>query len=99
MVEDIRIVQRPRMFPDLQGARHRVGRAFHRNPSGYTTRAARETALPEMNERYIRWWTPHLSRDLEMLVFGDGAGIPVVLFQPLSADTIRKSKVVRARME
>ena len=20
-----------------------------------------------MNERYIRWWTPHLSRDFEML--------------------------------
>ena len=27
-----------------------------------------------MNERYIRWWTPHLSRDFEMLVFGNGAG-------------------------
>ena len=33
-----------------------------------------------MNERYIRWWTPHLSRDFEMLVFGDGGGIPLVLF-------------------
>ena len=33
-----------------------------------------------MNERYIRWWTPHLSRDFEMLVFGDGGAIPLVLF-------------------
>jgi hypothetical protein len=23
-----------------------------------------------MNERYIKWWTSHLSRDFEMLVFG-----------------------------
>ncbi|MEY2584368.1 MAG: hypothetical protein QOD80_394, partial [Verrucomicrobiota bacterium] len=27
-----------------------------------------------MNERYIRWWTPHLNRDFEMLAFGDGGG-------------------------
>jgi len=33
-----------------------------------------------MNERYIKWWTPHLSRDFEMLVFGDGRGVPLVLF-------------------
>src|SRR5450759_1723059 len=33
-----------------------------------------------MNERYIRWWTPHLSRDFEMLAFGNGGGIPLVLF-------------------
>lgn len=33
-----------------------------------------------MNERYLRWWTPHLSRDFEMLVFGEGGGIPLVLF-------------------
>lgn len=33
-----------------------------------------------MNERYIRWWTPHLSRDFEMLVFGDGQGLPLILF-------------------
>jgi esterase/lipase superfamily enzyme len=33
-----------------------------------------------MNERYIKWWTPHLSRDFEMLVFGDGHGTPLVLF-------------------
>jgi esterase/lipase superfamily enzyme len=33
-----------------------------------------------MRERYIRWWTPHLSRDFEMLVFGNGAGLPLILF-------------------
>ena len=33
-----------------------------------------------MNERYIRWWTPHLSREFEMLVFGDGGGLPLVIF-------------------
>src|SRR5256885_7037029 len=33
-----------------------------------------------MNERYIKWWTPHLSRDFEMLVVGDGHGTPLVLF-------------------
>jgi hypothetical protein len=26
-----------------------------------------------MNERYIRWWTPYLSRDFEMLASIDGA--------------------------
>ena len=33
-----------------------------------------------MNERYIKWHTPHLSRDFEMLVFGDGHGLPLVIF-------------------
>ena len=33
-----------------------------------------------MNERYIRWWTPYLSRDFEMLVFGNGGGLPLILF-------------------
>ncbi|PYJ42112.1 MAG: hypothetical protein DME86_06520 [Verrucomicrobia bacterium] len=32
-----------------------------------------------MQERYIRWWTPHLSRDFEMLAFGQG-GLPFVIF-------------------
>ena len=32
-----------------------------------------------MNEQYVRWYTPHLSREFEMLVFGH-AGYPVVLF-------------------
>jgi esterase/lipase superfamily enzyme len=33
-----------------------------------------------MNERYIKWFTPYLSRDFEMLVFGNGGGLPLVLF-------------------
>ena len=33
-----------------------------------------------MNERYLRWRTPYLSRDFEMLVFGDARGLPLVLF-------------------
>jgi hypothetical protein len=33
-----------------------------------------------MNERYIKWWTPHLSRDFEMLAFGNGGGVPLILF-------------------
>jgi esterase/lipase superfamily enzyme len=33
-----------------------------------------------MNERYIRWWTPHMSREFEMLVFGDARGLPLILF-------------------
>ncbi len=33
-----------------------------------------------MHERYIRWYTPHLSRDFEMLVFGHGGGLPLILF-------------------
>ncbi len=33
-----------------------------------------------MTERYLRWWTPHLSRDFEMLAFGDGGGLPLILF-------------------
>jgi esterase/lipase superfamily enzyme len=33
-----------------------------------------------MNERYIKWYTPWLSRELEMLVFGDKRGLPLFLF-------------------
>ena len=33
-----------------------------------------------MNERHIRWWTPHLSRDFDLLVFGNGGGLPLILF-------------------
>lgn len=32
-----------------------------------------------MKEEYVRWYTPHLSRDFEMLVFGH-SGHPVVAF-------------------
>ena len=33
-----------------------------------------------MNERYIKWYTPWLSREFEMIVFGNGGGLPLVLF-------------------
>ena len=33
-----------------------------------------------MNERYIKWYTPYLSRDFEMLAFGEGGGLPLILF-------------------
>jgi esterase/lipase superfamily enzyme len=41
---------------------------------------ARLYSASGMNERYIRWWTPHMSRDFEMLVFGDARGLPLILF-------------------
>ena len=33
-----------------------------------------------MNERYIKWHTPWLSREFEMVVFGNGGGLPLILF-------------------
>jgi esterase/lipase superfamily enzyme len=44
-----------------------------------------------MQERYIRWWTRHLSRDFEMLVFGSGGGLPLILF-PTSFGRYHQSK-------
>src|SRR6202043_2084761 len=38
-----------------------------------------------MNERYIKWYTPYLSRDFEMLVVGNGGGRPLILFPPSGA--------------
>jgi esterase/lipase superfamily enzyme len=33
-----------------------------------------------MNERHIKWWTPYISREFEMLAFGNGGGLPLILF-------------------
>src|SRR5258708_15369360 len=33
-----------------------------------------------MNERYTKWYTPWLSREFEMLAFGNGGGLPLILF-------------------
>src|SRR5437867_11823211 len=33
-----------------------------------------------MNARYIKWYTPYLSRAFEMLAFGEGRGLPLILF-------------------
>jgi esterase/lipase superfamily enzyme len=32
------------------------------------------------DERCIRWYTPWLSREFEMLVFGNGGGLPLILY-------------------
>ena len=37
--------------------------------------ATKMVALLPMNERYIRWYTPWLSREFEMLAFGNGGGL------------------------
>jgi esterase/lipase superfamily enzyme len=44
-----------------------------------TYRRREPPAADCMNEHYVRWYSPSLSRDFEMLVFGH-AGYPVVLF-------------------
>ena len=33
-----------------------------------------------MNERYIKWYTPWLDREFEMLAFGNGGGLPLIIF-------------------
>ena len=33
-----------------------------------------------MHERYIKWHTPWLNREFEMLAFGNGGGLPLILF-------------------
>src|SRR5437762_13159264 len=33
-----------------------------------------------MNERYIKWHTPWLSREFEMLAFGNGRALPLIIF-------------------
>ena len=37
-------------------------------------------ALFQMNEPYLRWYSPWLSRDFEMLAFGNGGGLPLIIF-------------------
>ena len=44
-----------------------------------------------MQERYIKWWTPYLSREFEMLVFGNGGGLPLIIF-PTSFGNYRQNK-------
>jgi esterase/lipase superfamily enzyme len=45
-----------------------------------------------MNERYIKWYTPYLSREFEMLAFGNGGGLPLILF-PTSFGSYLKTKI------
>jgi esterase/lipase superfamily enzyme len=44
-----------------------------------------------INERYIKWYTPYLSREFEMLVFGEKRGPPLILF-PTSGARYYKNK-------
>src|SRR5205809_7376206 len=44
-----------------------------------------------MQERYIKWWTPYLSRKFAMLVFGNGGGLPLIIF-PTSFGKYRQNK-------
>jgi len=44
-----------------------------------------------MQERYIKWWTPYLSRAFEMLVFGNGGGLPLIIF-PTSFGNYHQNK-------
>jgi esterase/lipase superfamily enzyme len=37
-------------------------------------------ALLQMNERHLRWYSPWLSREFEMLAFGNGGGLPLIIF-------------------
>ncbi|MEB2779888.1 alpha/beta hydrolase-fold protein [Algoriphagus sp. C2-6-M1] len=43
-----------------------------------------------MNEEYLKWFSPHLQRDVEMLVFGH-AGYPVVVF-PTSKGSFHENR-------
>lgn len=43
-----------------------------------------------MKEEYFKWYSPHLNRDVEMLVFGHG-GYPVVVF-PTSKGSFHENK-------
>jgi len=42
--------------------------------------ATKMVALLQMNEHYVRWYTPWLSREFEMLAFGNGGGLPLIIF-------------------
>src|SRR5947209_7629336 len=37
-------------------------------------------AFPPMNERHVRWYTQHMSREFDMLVFGNGSGLPLIMY-------------------
>jgi esterase/lipase superfamily enzyme len=44
-----------------------------------------------MNERYIKWYTPWLGREFEMLAFGNDGGLPLIIF-PTSFGSYYQSK-------
>ena len=44
-----------------------------------------------MNERRLRWYSPWLTREFEMLAFGNGGGLPLIIF-PTSLGRYYQSK-------
>ncbi|HUE61655.1 MAG TPA: alpha/beta hydrolase-fold protein, partial [Chthoniobacterales bacterium] len=54
--------------------------AYAFEASGLTSIDRSPYCRSSMNERYIKWHTPWLSRDFEMLAFGNGGGLPLILF-------------------
>src|SRR5438046_3439919 len=56
--------------------------AYAFEASGLTSIDRSPYCRSSMNERYIKWHTPWLSRDFEMLAFGNGGGLPLILFPP-----------------
>src|SRR5437879_11396019 len=54
--------------------------AYAFEASGLTSIDRSPYCRSSMNERYMKWHTPWLSRDFEMLAFGDGGGLPLILF-------------------
>jgi hypothetical protein len=54
----------------------------------------RWVALLQMNERYLRWYSPWLSREFEMLAFGNGGGLPLIIF-PTSFGRNRSGKLLQ----
>jgi hypothetical protein len=42
--------------------------------------ATKMVALLQMNERYLRWYSPWLNREFEMLAFGNGGALPLIIF-------------------
>ena len=42
--------------------------------------ATKMVALLQMNEHHLTWYSPCLSREFEMLAFGNGGGRPLIIF-------------------
>jgi hypothetical protein len=45
----------------------------------------------QMKERYLKWCSPWLNREFEMLPFGSGGGLPLIIFSPSLEMTIRQT--------
>jgi esterase/lipase superfamily enzyme len=56
--------------------------------------ATKMVALLRMNEHHIKWYTPWLSGEFEMLAFGNGGGLPLIIF-PISFGRYYQNKDFR----